>query len=55
MHSQSKQKNKLKELSTQTTLGNGPSQQNAAGNLYSHCITQTDSELTMAALSWKTP
>lgn len=53
-HLQSKQKNKLKELSTQTMLGNGASQPNTASNLYSRCITWTDPEVTMAALSWKT-
>lgn len=54
MHLQSKQMNELKELSTQTVLGNKASQPNAVSNLYSHCITRTDPELTMAALSWKT-
>lgn len=53
-HLQSKQKNKLREPSTETMLGNGALQTNAASNLYSHWIVWTDPKLTMAALSWKT-
>lgn len=46
-------KEQIKRTKHTTMLGNRASQPNAASNPYSHCITRTDPELTMAALSWK--